>query len=267
VAAIAIGLSYVAILASPDNPPAGAPDGTLTPVPFDPLLEGPGILRPGNQILPVVALGAAMVVLVLGMSWALRWRWHNLVLRAAPVLLFAGALAGLATHPGFVEGNSHGPAMGYDVRVPPPPGSNGLSTWYTTAEPGGTTVLFMTVRNPGPLSIRLEGLVEEAADDTPLIPRWVALWLAVDPNAFGFLTNVRPFEPTVVDPEEQLQLYLVGRAGACAYGPGYEIDTPVEAWTTRRPDVTLVYSVLGLANESSVDLPVTLVEPYRLGCS
>jgi len=269
IAALAVvGLAYLADRGLIIGDPGGGPDATPSTAGFDPAIEGPGILRGAAPLLQVVPLTAAVIVLLLGMRWALRWRWHNLAIRGVGVLIAATALASPAAIPGFEQGSAIAPTLGYDYRVDAAPGSNGLDTWYTTAGPGEPTIAFMTIRNPGPLPIRLEGLVETHTNETPLIPRWIAMWLAPPGDCCSTpLSRLTPFEPTTVEPGEQLPIYLVGRAGLCAYGPGYTLDAPVNGWSTRDSQLRLVYSVFGLTAEASVAMGMNLVEPYREGCS
>ena len=245
--------------------PAGAPAPTAGP--FDPLLEGPGIIRSIVPTLTLVPIGLAVLVAVLGLRWVLRRGLGMLYWRAFIVVAAALMVGAVALQPGFGRGSSYGPEIGYDLQVDGPPGSDTPATWYETAEPGGPLMLTFTLVNPGPLPIRLEGLIETQTAETPLIQRWTALWLGDDPNAFGSsLEHLVPFTPQTVAPMEELQVYLVGRAGMCAYGPGYTVETPVEGHSSRGRTLTFAYSALGLQSTAPMELRMQLVEPYRLGC-
>jgi hypothetical protein len=264
VAAAVIGLVALRPAFGPIEP---AGPGANPPMPFDPMIEGPGILRSVASTLVVVPLVVATAIAVIGLRWALRERWHVLAIRLAIVAALAGGIGSLALHPGFVVGSAYGPMIGYGLQVDPPPGSNYPPVWYETAEPGGPLVLVVTVRNPGPLPIQLDGLVETQTSATPLIQRWTALWLTSDPNTIGGIDHAVPFTPTVVEPQGELQVFLVGRSGLCAYGPGYTLASPVSGHITRDRELDFAFSVLGLQSSAPFELPVSLVEPYRDNCT
>jgi hypothetical protein len=129
-------------------------------------------------------------------------------------------------------------------------------------------MIALSIYNPGPLPLRLEGIVEETTAEAPNMPRWTALWVGhfvdMSPNAVEQLV---PFAPLTIQPGSELQVSLVGRAGLCAYGPDYTLDTVVQGWATRESDLTFAYSVLGLQATSKVLFTASLVEPYREHCS
>jgi hypothetical protein len=269
VTVIAVGAVVAALIAFRPTPGPVTPvgPGAAPPTPFDPMIEGPGIIHSAASTLVVVPLVVASVIAIIGLRWALRERWHMLAVRLAIVAVLAGGVASLALEPGFERGSAWGPVMGYDLQVEPPPGADYPTVWYETAEPGGPLVLVVTVRNPGPLPIQLDGLVETQTSATPLIQRWTALWLSSDPNTVGGVDNAVPFTPTLVAPQGELQVYLVGRSGLCAYGPGYTLASPVTVHTTRGRELRFSYSVLGLQSTAPFELPMSLVEPYRENCS
>jgi hypothetical protein len=265
-AVVAVVVGVVALRPTP-LPVTPGGTGTAPPATFDPMIEGPGILLSSVRTLLLVPIVLAAVVAVLGLRWALRRRGQALAIRVAIVAVLAGGIGSLALQPGFEMGSSWGPMLGYDVQVEPPPGADYPTVWYETAEPGGPLVLVVTVRNPGPLPIRLDGLVEKQTAATPLIQRWTALWLGTDPNSMGNrFDQLVSFTPTVVEPQQELQVYLVGRAGLCAFGPGYTLASPVMGHTSRGRELEFAYSVLGLGSSAPFELPMSLVEPYRENC-
>jgi len=265
-AVVAVVVGAVAVQPTPLPVTPGGP-GAAPPIPFDPMIEGPGILRYSVWTLVLVPLVVAAVVGVLGLRWALRRRGQALAIRLAIAAVVAGGIASPALQPGFEMGSAWGPMLGYDLQVEPPPGADYPTVWYETAEPGGPLVLVLTVRNPGPLPIRLDGLVETQTAATPLIQRWTALWLGTDPNSFGNrFDQLVSFTPTVVEPHQELQVYLVGRAGLCAFGPAYTLASPVTGHTSRGREIEFAYSVLGLGSSAPLELPMSLVEPYRENC-
>jgi hypothetical protein len=262
--AVVIALSALRPTLGPVAP--GGP-GAAPPAAFDPMIEGPGILRYEVRTLVLVPLVAALGVALVGGRWALRRRGQALVIRVAIVAVLAGAIASPALQPGFEMGSAYGPMVGYDLHADPPPGADYPTVWYETAEPGGPLALVLTVRNPGPLPIRLDGLVETQTAATPLIQRWTALWLGTDRNTIGNpLDELVPFTPTTVEPQQELQVYLVGRAGLCAFGPGYTLASPLTGHSSRGRTIEFAYSVLGLGSTAPFELPMSLVEPYRENC-
>jgi len=69
-----------------------------------------------------------------------------------------------------------------------------------------------------------------------------------------------------VAPGDSLTLYLVGRAGDCAYGPAFSLENASEFGFQGRSSVRIAYSVAGLTAESEVTLPVIVAEPLLGNC-
>jgi hypothetical protein len=126
-----------------------------------------------------------------------------------------------------------------------------------------------SVRNEGPLPLRVEGIIGELGDVMVAAVPWRAVWIPPGPNwqEIGFLKDAKPFTPTVVGPGEELQLYLVGRAGPCAYGATYQVGADVAGHAQLGTTVDVVVNVLGLSTSTPIDLPMLLAEPIRNGCS
>jgi hypothetical protein len=71
------------------------------------------------------------------------------------------------------------------------------------------------------------------------------------------------FQPKVIQPGAYIDVYLVRRAGACAFGPGFALNNPeVQGFATRDRVVHFAYSVFGLWSTAPFELPANLVEPY-----
>ncbi len=176
---------------------------------------------------------------------------------------------GLSQHPGFEwRGGAYAALRGLEVKADPAPGSGGVTTFYETAEPRGSFVALVTLTNPGPLPIRLEGL----AEPTPIsdaVPRWTALWLGSDPQTIGgSLDQVRPFQPIDVAAQGTIDLYLVGHAGACAIGPTFSLSSGnVGGYVGGDRDIELAYSVFGLDRAGIFTLPFAVVEPVPNNCT
>lgn len=273
-AAAAIALLVVGALASrPVVPDVGSSPAADAPVAtFDPAIEGPGIVTPSDEyspppesltLVPWVIAGVGGVLLaVVALTGG---RVRRLAALAAVVVLAIGANA-LSSHPGFEMGYSVGPRMGLDVRAEPPPAAEGPGVWYVTAEPDGPVVFAFDVRNPGPLPIRLLGVVQRP-DPGPSFPRWTAVWLHVDPGGgMPAVEEAMPFRQLEVPPDGHVVLYLVGRAGACAFGPSFRLEDADTGDFASSRHVRIAYAVLGLSSVGEVELPFTLAQPLREDC-
>ncbi len=273
-AAAAIAFLMVGALAirpvAPDvggSPPPDVPLAT-----FDPAIEGPGIVTPPDDYPPpsesltVVPWAIAGVGGVLLAVVALTGGRVRRIAAVAGVAVLATAAHALSSHPGFEMGNSIGPRMGLDVRVEPPPAGEGPDVWYLTAEPGGPVVLAFDVRNPGPLPIRLLGVVQ-GKGPVSSFPRWTAVWLHEDANGgMPGEEEAMPFRPLEVPPDGHVVLYLVGRAGSCAFGPSFRLDDAGTGAFASSRHVRIAYAVLGLSSVGEVELPVTLAQPQSEEC-
>ena len=254
-----------------DVPGAGA---SAPPSTFEPTRTGLGILTtvvPTLQLVPaMVTLSAIAVAIWLVVRYRSRRRRSGLMGAVAAVAVALGAVA-FSQHPGFEwRGGSYAAALGLSVQADPAPGSGGVTTFYETAEPRGPYAVLVTLTNPGPLPIRLEGLVQPAPDGY-IGPRWVALWLATGPDGSpgaGALTDARPFEPVEVAANGTVDLYLVGRAGSCAFGPTFSLGTSdVGGYVGGDRQIELAYSVFGLDRGGVFTLPFAVIEPVPNNCS
>jgi hypothetical protein len=268
VVVVAVGLVMDGRLRLGPGPVGPGADGAPDPT-FDPMLEGPGIWRSVVPLLPIVFSLLAAVVGVSGVRWVLRARdlRGSMLLRSLIVAAACAAIAAPGFEPGFAQGSSYGPVLGLDVQDNAPRGADGPDAWYVTAEPGAAYAIVVSVENPGPLPIRLEGIVETETAETPMIPRWTAVWLARDQHIVPNPTDLwQRFTPTVVGPGSEIQLNLVGRSGQCAFGPGFTLGTLPGTFTTRSRTIQVVYSLFGLTQTADVEIPVQIVEPYAEHC-
>ena len=244
----------------------GSGNAPAATVPFDPSIDGLGILRGVIPMLWIVPPVLGLAIAAFGARWA-RGRGRVVSWRVVPGIVVGAAVAAIALQPGFVEGSFYSRGIGYGLEVDSPPGTSYPSTWYETAQPGGVLMIGLSFRNGGPLPIRLEGLVETVFDDRPLISRWTSLWVGSDPDTIGSdIAHLVPFTPRTVDPGKEVQVYLVGRAGLCVYGPGYAVGAPIQGHVSRGPTIEIAYSVFDLSASAPYTLPVNLVEPYRDNC-
>lgn len=273
IAATSAVVLLLSVLATRGAAPVETPGSGATPtaVPFDPTRTGIGILStvPSTlQWIPAIVTITAVVVAVwLIVRYRTRRRASSLIGTVLSLALALGALA-LSQHPGFVwGGGAYAPLVGLGAKQDPAPGSGGVTTFYETAEPRGAFGVLVTLTNPGPLPIRLEGLVQPAPIGVAG-PQWTALWLGSDPDVIaGSLDHVRPFEPIEVAPNGTVDLYLIGRTGACAFGPTFQLSTGVGGYLSIDRDLELAYSVFGLERESVFTLPFAIAEPNSGTCS
>ena len=274
-AAAAIVLLVFGALASrpvvPDVGSAPAPDAPVST--FDPAIEGPGIVRPSNEYSPppdglvfVPWVVAAIGGVLLGAVALTGGRFRRLAALAGVLILAVGA-KGLSSHPGFETGSAWGPRTGLDVQVEALSHSGGVDVWYVTAEPDGPIVFAFDVRNPGPLPIQLLGVVQDEFP-TSSFPRWTAVWLHEDANGgLPAVEGATPFRPVEVPPDGHVALYVVGRAGACAFGPSFRLEDVSDHASASSRQMQVAYAVLGLSSVGEVELRVALAQPQSEGCT
>ena len=71
--------------------------------------------------------------------------------------------------------------------------------------------------------------------------------------------------PTDIQPGDYVLVYLIGKASPCSIGAAPY--APDQAFAVRGPDIVLAYSILGLTNTTTYEMPVVIEEPIRNGCS
>ncbi|HXI46730.1 MAG TPA: hypothetical protein VNH13_10545 [Candidatus Acidoferrales bacterium] len=263
-----VGVAAFALWSGRGGPFAPSGAGQGTPQPFDPTIEGPGILY-GQA--PVLGIVAGVLLLACGVVVAravLRWRAAR---RRADLALGGGALIaaalvlGVALEPGFAWANSYGGIVGFAEIQQPLPGSDGVPVLYENVGPRQPFVVVFDLRNPGPLPLELRGVVEDPNAPDMVSSRWTAVWLGRNSNVIGLATDAAPFAPRTIEPGETVVVYLVGLSGECAYGPGYSGASDVGGYTNRGRQLRIAYGVFGLAASSEITLPVQVVEPVRNG--
>lgn len=244
-----------------------------TRVPFDPTVEGPGLLFYVQRTLLMVPGTVVLVALALAALQLSRHRgirgWLDVLRLGVLGLIVAGAI-GLAMHPGFeYGGGSLAPVLGYGVQADPPRGGDGAPVFYETVNPGDPMVLLVTITNPGPLPIRLDGIVEDPGRVSTALPRWTAMTTTRDPHTMpNTPSDLDVFQPKVVEPNDSLDVYLVSKAGTCAFGPSFTLAQSADlAMIIRDRQVFFGYSVLGLSSAAPYELPVNLAEPTRNNCA
>lgn len=258
VAAIGLAINLARVMTPGDGGPGTGLDS------FDPVAAGTGLVRIAIPALQVVAALSMLAAILLVRRWRSiggfdTWRDMGRGLALIVLVLIPGWL--LVRPPLRDYGGSLGGGLGLGASAHPPFGSQSPEVRYVTAERGTPFIAFFDVTNGSALPVTLEGLVVEA-DAAGLGPRWTSLALASVPNAFpNSFEQLRPFTPQVIAPNDRITLYLVGRAGSCAFGSGFTIDTPVESGETLDRTLQLSYSVLGLASTSTFTIPFEIVQP------
>jgi len=60
---------------------------------------------------------------------------------------------------------------------------------------------------------------------------------------------------------------VVGRAGACAFGPSFRLEDAEEMTYASSRRLLVAYAVLGLSSVGEVELPVALAQPLSEQCT
>ncbi|MEW6225863.1 MAG: hypothetical protein AB1627_14660 [Chloroflexota bacterium] len=265
-AAVVLVLVAVPLVAKPPGPGPGGPP--MPVVTFDPTLHGPGLVPPpALEAEVLVVLG---LLIVAGLVLAVAPSGPRRAL-AAFVLVAGLAVGGaqiLLTHAAAGPVASSG-GIGVRNVEPSDPARDGRYPVYVTAAPGDPFSFGFSVRNEGPLPIRLEGVVRDPAvhDGVVDYPTLRALWR--DGSSQGGVTGptgpVAPFGPIDLGPGEFTVLWLVWTASPCAAGPSFE---PIgdETALVGIPELRVAYSVLGFARTAVIDLPFEILQPYQATC-
>lgn len=234
---------------------------------FDPNLEGPGILRSVETtltwmptVIGVVAIVGFLYVLSRG---RMRLGWRVLALLGC-VLVGLGALVLRTVN--VRDGSATAILSGFAVQVPGVEGFDGTGQFFETAGPGDHSVIMFSVRNTSAIPVTIDGvLVDEPVSDD--VPTWSAAWLpTVQTLAINGLDDLRPFAPTVVAPGAELDIYLVGKPGRCAYGPTFTLNSPIAGSYGLDDSARVAYSAFGLRNFAIVRTRLDAMEPIREGC-
>jgi len=281
-ASIASVAAVLVILAIASHGPAIAPGpgGGSGPPPtvttFDPTLEGPGLLTdvlPTTEIARWALATLAVVVLARFLIGGSERRTRRGKIVALVVLAAALLLVGrVGPEAGLSRGSAGAVLLGYDVddaAANPPGASSPYALYYENAAASQPTAIMFSVRNNGPVAIRIEGVVVPRVSEGYVPAHWIAAWLPPAGRDYEIvpLEQVQRFTPTVVEPDHELDIYLVGRAGPCAYGPAFKRTTTGDAtFTTLGPTFTVAYSIAGLVSTVDIDTQMAFSEPQRTGC-
>jgi hypothetical protein len=278
-ASAAVVLASIGLTRAPVTglPPGGG--GVSPGVTFDPALEGFGLVTsivPTLLVVQWVIAGLAVAVAVrLAFGADRHARRTRLVASALVICAIAVApttkiplLDGLGLQPGAVRGV----LAGYGLDRPPERPFDEFDRYYQTASPGEPTIIMFSIRNAGPVPLRLEGVVVHPDHAALAQARWTAVWLqttVTSERAIAPLGETTPFEPTTIAPGDELHVFLVGRAGPCAYGPGFtlESEADISGYSMLGPTVEVAYSFAGMVGTTIIDMDQGFVEPHRNGCN
>ncbi len=259
----------LAVLGRPTGvrvPPAG---GVLRPgaaqnATFDPRLIGPGMVGAGVPTEWVVALLmlAGVAVVAFGVRLGARRGFVPIVVVAIAGL---GAVQTLTVDvgPGPVTSSR---ALGMTF-VSPAAGSSAKDVGYITAAPGEPFTILVSISNDGSMPIRLLGLHDPATADLVMVPRITAVWRDTAPNGgTQDMDMAVPLTPIDIAPHEFVVLYLVGRAGQCAFGPTYDPSLASTVGYGGLGDLQVVYSVYGMPRTMLLRWPYEILEPQPSPC-
>jgi hypothetical protein len=273
VAATAVALAAAGFARLSITTVAPAAPGTTSPG-FDPTVMGQGLV---TQFVPLAQALGLIVVIVAGSAAVLTFLSPNSATNRGRITIIAGlvgvaiGLALMRLDVGLTRGGVAGNAIGYTTSANPQFGSEFVL--ISVAEPGEPVVGVVSIRNTSALPVRLEGLMAYGAFDPNADGnQWTGLWLNSDPNSHGVPGPdvLVPFRPITLEPDHEVNVYLAGRAGRCAYGPDYDPDSPPTqpmVFSQAGPEFTFVYSVFGLTAQAVVDSGEIFVFPARDGCA
>jgi hypothetical protein len=267
----AVGFSRAPVIGLPSGGVAAQPTG------FDPAIEGVGLL---TGVVPSLAyVGWAVAALAAIVAFRELFSVRSGTTRGRVLIVLGVVIAGLASGMARLDGwgwlsrgSTAAVLLGYDLEAPPSVFDLGGDVYYETAAPGEPTASMFSVRNTSILPVRIEGIVVPEGYASLAGAHWTAVWLAPSDawDEIVGLDRVRPFEPTTIAPGEELQIYLIGRAGPCAYGPSFdptdEADPDYAGASQLGPFVTVAHSVLGLTSTVAINTETTFVEPTRNAC-
>jgi hypothetical protein len=225
---------------------------------FDPYATGIGVVEAPSQVV-VVLVVAALTMLAFYGAGMLRGRKSGVL--AVLFVVIPGAFlvtqvlpaprgTGGGTGPGMVPGED----LGYE--------SGDRMVAVVTADPGEPYQLAFVASNPGPLPIRLDGIVPSPMPGVTEAP---SLWVdGMSPD--GFSAPASPFAPVILGPGEEVVLWLVQRASSCAIGSEQQLVTA--SGGADQSAISLRWSVLGLVPRTDgIELAYYVTTPFRAGCS
>lgn len=250
--------------------PAGGATPTLPPA-FDPAIVGPGLVGAGVTTENVVGLMLIAGGALIGSAMRIGGR-RGFAMIVAVVLVGYGVAQTLTVDIGPGSFSNTG-ELG-TMTVSPPGGSSARDVVYITAAAGKPFVVGVSLSNDGSLPVRLLGLRaldrQDGAGDGSVTavagPGVTAAWRDAAPE--GTLlspASAVPLDPIDLEPGAEIVVWLVGRAGPCAFGPAYSPSLGNSVGYAGLPELRVEYSVFGMPRATSLEWPYDVVEPFQQG--
>jgi hypothetical protein len=244
--------------------PGPGPGASIAPTTtFDPTIEGPGMVTGWISTEFVVSLLLIAGVVIVALAFR-RFGRRGLVAIALVVVAGTGVAGTLMTGigPGSLT-STRGLGVTF---VPPPAGSRAKDVAYITAAPGEPFWVLVSLRNEGPLPIRFVGLRDpfglDRFDAEVIHVGIVAVWRdTAERGGSNGEASAVPLTPIDLGPGDEVILYVVGRASACAYGPTYDPAIGSTVGYRGLSEIDLVYTVFGMPRSTPLEWPYDMLEP------
>jgi hypothetical protein len=227
---------------------ATTPGASLLPVPAAPYTIRPGDGVVAGDYLPLAQLVVGSVVFAGLAQWFVRSTdRRRRIISAAGMLLvvLVGVSIGTSNAVGYVTGISglEGGRVGPQERP-------GL---FVDAAGDAPFTAYLTVTNTSRLPLEIEGITAPPILEPGMIvnPRFVGVGILPDTSVDLTTAPREPFVPRTLQPDESIDLALLGMAGQCAVIPR-DPATTAYTWIDR---VGIVYEQLTVRHSAEVILP------------
>lgn len=261
VVALAVGLATVTTSAPGDGhggAPPTAPPGTEGDIPWPGVTLGAGGF-PWWLVIAGLGIAAIAGLLLAARRPRVSTRWA----RAAALLVGASLVAGYQLLVTWTP-LEYGPVSGLGPEVlrvvEPDPASDGVPVNYYPWSAGGHIHVVVSVRNAGPVPIRILGIGDERSD---------ALWRLTGLELRRNMTTLDtiPFVPTELEPGAMIEGRAEATFSTCEPGSTMRAG-PGEDGVMQLTLVSMPvrYEVLGLARQASISLPYAMVAEATGSC-
>lgn len=264
-AGLVVIISIAVLRQHADPTPIGA-GARLAPdqlaAPFDPTVNGAGIVSRPDDIDVILAMIVATVV---GAGAILRIRRTARLLILGVIAVAALGVIVLARYDfvGWTDG-SWAFGVGYASSRQGPGAGHADEIATYVVPPNGVLTFGLDVHNRAQVPITIIGLA--ANEHNAAWGDVTAVGLLRDPNVVDLAdpANTRPFAPTEVPAGAPVFLIVAGRATACALGRANTADLSQAGATIASIDV--VYEIAGIRRLTTVHLPFTIEIPMDASC-